>query len=69
MLVYYILAGGRHPFGATTLEAEVNLIRAEVTATRPSLQLDHISDEANDLVGSMMSLEPASRPRVEQCLK
>ncbi|XP_035826516.1 serine/threonine-protein kinase/endoribonuclease IRE2-like, partial [Aplysia californica] len=62
MLVYFILTGGRHPFGANPLEAEVNIVRS-------SSQLDHISEEANDLVASMLQADPASRPRVEQCIE
>ncbi|XP_059170253.1 uncharacterized protein LOC131951863 isoform X2 [Physella acuta] len=62
MLLYFILTGGQHPFGTTPLEAELNIARS-------SSQMQHISEEANDLVSGMLFPDPAARPTVEHCLK
>ncbi|KAK3764203.1 hypothetical protein RRG08_044130 [Elysia crispata] len=62
MLLYFILTGGQHPFGGTPLEAEVNIARS-VT------QLEHIGEEANDLVSGMLYPDPVARPAIEHCLK
>ncbi|XP_055891979.1 uncharacterized protein LOC106072425 isoform X1 [Biomphalaria glabrata] len=62
MLLYFILTGGQHPFGASPLEVEVNL-------ARNSSQMQHISEEANDLVSGMLFPDPSARPTIEHCLK
>uniref|UniRef100_A0A2C9LVA5 Protein kinase domain-containing protein n=1 Tax=Biomphalaria glabrata TaxID=6526 RepID=A0A2C9LVA5_BIOGL len=61
MLLYFILTGGQHPFGASPLEVEVNL-------ARNSSQMQHISEEANDLVSGMLFPDPSARPTIEHCL-
>ncbi|KAK0062726.1 tankyrase-2 [Biomphalaria pfeifferi] len=62
MLLYFILTGGQHPFGASPLEVEVNL-------ARNSSHMQHISEEANDLVSGMLFPDPSARPTIEHCLK
>ncbi|PVD20351.1 hypothetical protein C0Q70_18505 [Pomacea canaliculata] len=62
MLLYYILTGGRHPFGDTATEVENNLRRG---APRPS----RVSHEADHLVSSMLTSDADARPSVDVCLK
>ncbi|XP_056225521.1 uncharacterized protein LOC130164666 [Seriola aureovittata] len=62
MLIYYILSGGHHPFGAKPYEYEYNIHEGKYT-------LDHVQDiVAKDLIEWMIHEEPKNRPKVEQCL-
>lgn len=62
MLIYYILSGGSHPYGKSPLEIETNICRNWH-------QLTYISEEANDMVLSMLSYTPLSRPTVSEALR
>nr|XP_043877670.1 probable WRKY transcription factor 19 isoform X2 [Solea senegalensis] len=61
MLIYYILSGGRHPFGVT-YERVHNIHKG-------NYKLDHVQDVvAKDLIEWMINKEPEKRPKVEECL-
>lgn len=61
MLSYYILSGGRHPFG-DNFKCEANIDEGKYS-------LDHVEDVvAKDLIEWMINAEPKNRPTVEQCL-
>ncbi|XP_063321179.1 serine/threonine-protein kinase/endoribonuclease IRE1-like isoform X2 [Pelmatolapia mariae] len=62
MLIYYILSGGHHPFGGKSFECESNIHKGNYS-------LDHVQDEAEDLIEWMINKEPKDRPKVEECLK
>lgn len=62
MLVYYILTGGRHPFG-DGIWCQMNTLQGKYT-------LEHLTDEeAKDLVESMINPKPAERPKINEVLK
>ncbi|XP_062407694.1 uncharacterized protein LOC134099035 [Sardina pilchardus] len=61
MLVYYILSGGKHPFGDDE-DCEDNIKKCDY-------KLDDLNDEeAKDLVKSMLNVDPEARPRITEVL-
>ncbi|XP_062409213.1 serine/threonine-protein kinase/endoribonuclease IRE1-like isoform X2 [Sardina pilchardus] len=62
MLVYYILSGGKHPFG-DPVHCHGNICDGKYT-----LQ-DLNDDEAKDLVENMLNVNPMERPRITEVLK
>ncbi|KAK6174412.1 hypothetical protein SNE40_017694 [Patella caerulea] len=61
MLIYYILTGGKHPYGENPYEIEVNICQNWG-------QMMFISEEANDLTSAMLFSDITARPTIEQCL-
>lgn len=59
---YYVLTGGRHPFG-NRMQREMNIVQNTVDLSG----LDH-DPVAQDLVGRMISREAAKRPAASQVL-
>ncbi|XP_076139092.1 uncharacterized protein LOC143122151 isoform X2 [Alosa pseudoharengus] len=62
MLVYYILSGGKHPFG-DPVRCHGNICDGKYT-----LQ-DLNDEEVKDLVESMLNIIPKERPRITEVLK
>ncbi|KAG5269561.1 hypothetical protein AALO_G00203410 [Alosa alosa] len=62
MLVYYILSGGKHPFGDD--------IRCISNIYNGDYQLQYLNDdeEAKDLLESMLNVNPDARPRITEVL-
>ena len=62
MLVYYILSGGRHPFGDD--------LNCQAKISEGDYNLEHLKDvEAKDLVESMINDDQVKRPRITEVLK
>ena len=62
MLVYYILSGGKHPFGEG-VRCPTNIVDGIYT-------LEHLTDEeAKDLVKRMININPKERPRITEVLE
>ena len=62
MLVYYILSGGKHPFGEGA--------RCETNILDGLYKLEHLEDEeAKDLVKRMINKTPEERPRITEVLE
>ncbi|KAL5021848.1 hypothetical protein ScPMuIL_001003 [Solemya velum] len=55
MLIHYILTGGKHPFGDNTFEIQLNLCRGWLKPV-------YISEEANELIGAMLTPDASQRP-------
>lgn len=62
MLIYYILTGGEHPYGASSFDIEVNIARG-------SPKLRRLTPEADDLLRSVLTTTPKSRPTVDELLR
>ncbi|XP_046549530.1 LOW QUALITY PROTEIN: uncharacterized protein LOC124259432 [Haliotis rubra] len=62
MILYYILTGGRHPYGSNNFEIELNLCQN-------CTELAFISEEANDLINDMLFSDVSARPSVDTCLR
>lgn len=61
MLVYFILSGGKHPFGEGRLR--------QFNISNGDFQLkDLIDEEAKDMIESMLSDDPTERPRITEVL-
>uniref|UniRef100_A0A3Q2WQE7 Serine/threonine-protein kinase ppk4-like n=1 Tax=Haplochromis burtoni TaxID=8153 RepID=A0A3Q2WQE7_HAPBU len=65
MLIYYILSGGKHPFG----DLNVKPFKCELNIYYGKYSLDQVQDVvAKDLIEWMINKEPKDRPTVEECL-
>ena len=62
MLIYYILTGGEHPYGASSFDIEVNIARG-------SPKLRRLTPETDDLMRSVLTTTPKSRPSVDELLR
>ncbi|XP_071089938.1 uncharacterized protein [Haliotis cracherodii] len=62
MILYYILTGGRHPYGNNNFEIELNLCQN-------CAELSFISEEANDLINDMLFSDVSARPSIDACLR
>ncbi|GFT34045.1 uncharacterized protein TNCV_4384921 [Trichonephila clavipes] len=57
MLVFYILSGGKHPFGSSDQECQVNIKQGQ------SMMGSHLEDtEARDLVNETIKGDVSVRP-------
>ncbi|GFY70631.1 uncharacterized protein TNIN_266071 [Trichonephila inaurata madagascariensis] len=57
MLVFYILSGGKHPFGSSDQECQVNIKQGQ------SMMGSHLEDtEARDLVNETIKGDVSARP-------
>ena len=64
VLAYEVLAGGTRPFSGTTVQSALN----SVLSTRPGRLPSHVHPELAGLVMSMLSINPAVRPSMEEIL-
>ncbi|KAL3860824.1 hypothetical protein ACJMK2_010889 [Sinanodonta woodiana] len=62
MLIYYILTGGKHPYGSTPYDIQINL-------GRKICQLFYINEEANHMLSAMLPPSPFDRPSVSEVFK
>lgn len=61
MLVYYMLSGGKHPFGDAS-KRKANILAEKYT-------LEGINVEAKDLIESMINNDPKKRPNITEVLQ
>lgn len=61
MLVYYVLSGGKHPFGDRS-KREANILAG-------NYNLQGIDEEAKDLIESMINSDPKKRPKITDVLQ
>jgi serine/threonine-protein kinase/endoribonuclease IRE1 len=61
-VMHYCLTGGLHPFGGN-FERDTNIMRGQ-----PNLSALSSSPEASNLVGAMLSKNPAARPAMSGVL-
>lgn len=67
MLVYYILSGGKHPFGLTKKPQDYEI---EFNISKGRYRLNAVEDVvAKDLIEKMINKIPKQRPRVDECLR
>ncbi|KAK3608069.1 hypothetical protein CHS0354_031055 [Potamilus streckersoni] len=62
MLIYYILTGGKHPYGSTPYDIQINM-------GRKICQLFYINEEANHMLSAMLPPSPFDRPSVSEVFK
>ena len=62
MLIYFILTGGKHPFGEKNIEIQVNI-------QQNWSQIMFLNDEANHLLTVMLNTPHTKRPTVSALLK
>ncbi|ODO11569.1 hypothetical protein I350_00350 [Cryptococcus amylolentus CBS 6273] len=66
-LYFWVLLSGEHPFGET-YNRESNIVKGEAVNIDMLDILGEEREEAKDLIGRMLSMEPGERPETAECL-
>ncbi|GFU18270.1 uncharacterized protein NPIL_2291, partial [Nephila pilipes] len=64
MLVFYILSGGKHPFGSSDQECQMNIKQGQ-----PTMGSHPEDTEARDLVNETIKGDASARPTIEMISK
>ncbi|KAK8869908.1 hypothetical protein IAR55_000476 [Kwoniella newhampshirensis] len=66
-LYFWVLMSGEHPFGETYYR-EGNIVKGEAVNMGMLDVLGEEGEEAKDLIGRLLSMDPGDRPSTEECL-
>ncbi|WWC69578.1 uncharacterized protein I206_103521 [Kwoniella pini CBS 10737] len=66
-LYFWVLMSGEHPYGET-YNRESNIVKGDMVNMENLSILGEEGEEAKELIGRLLSLEPGSRPDTSECL-
>ncbi|WRT67033.1 uncharacterized protein IL334_003999 [Kwoniella shivajii] len=66
-LYFWVLMSGEHPYGET-YNRESNIVKGEAVNMSKLDVLGEEGEEAKQLIGNLLSMEPGSRPDTSECL-